>query len=126
MEEPSSSAATIICQKTSNRSQVFSVPKFGLCLLKYSYLVSLTRQESQLNVSRGFAVSALYGGITSCHLERGVQSGFPGMRPHWEVRHLPGLERDVTIWAWAKAQVQERKEPWGQTPAQGRKLLVGG
>ena len=74
MEEPSSSAAMIICQKTSDRSQVFSVLKFGQCLLKYSSLVSLTRQESWLNASRQLDVNALSRDIISHHLELGGPS----------------------------------------------------
>ena len=60
-----------MCQKTSNRSQVFLVLKFGLCFLKYSSLVSFTKGESQLNASRWLAVSTLYRGITSHCLELG-------------------------------------------------------
>ena len=56
-------------QKTSNRSKVFLALKFRLCFLKYSSLVSFTKGKSQLNASRWLAVSTLYRGITSHHLE---------------------------------------------------------
>ena len=85
MEEPSTSAAMIMCQKTSDRSWVFSVLKFGQYLLKYSSFISLTRLESQLNASRWLGVNALYRGVTSCCLELGGPTRFS-----WDVVLLGG------------------------------------
>ena len=48
---------------------MFLALKFGLCFLKSSSLVSLTKEESWFNTSRWLAVSTLYRGITSHHLE---------------------------------------------------------
>ena len=62
-------------QKTSDRSWVFSVLKFGECLWKYSSFIFLTRLESQLNASRWLHVSTLCRGIISCHFELGGPSG---------------------------------------------------
>ena len=58
----------------SDMSWVFSVLKFGQCLLKYSSYVSLTRLESQLNASRQLGVNALFRGIISHCLELGGPS----------------------------------------------------
>ena len=82
--------------------------------------------ESWLNAARQLAVSALYRGIISCHLELGGPVTLPRVWPHWKVRHPPDLERDITTWAWAWAQVQAGKEPQGQAAAQRRKLHVMG
>ena len=78
--------ATIICQKTSNRSWVFLVLKFGLCFLKYSSLVSLIRGEPWLNASRWLAVSTLYRGVTSHCLELGGP-----IRLAWDVAPPGGI-----------------------------------
>ena len=75
MAEPGSSAVLAMCQITSDRPQVFSVLKFGQCLLKYSSLVCLTRLESWLNASRQLHVSALCRGIISHCFELGGPSG---------------------------------------------------
>ena len=72
-------------QKTSDRPQVFLALKFGLCFLKYFSLVSLTKEESQLNASRWLAVSTLYRGITSHCLELGGPITFA-----WGVAPLKG------------------------------------
>ena len=64
-----------MCQKTSDRSWVFLVLKFGQCLLKYSSLVFLTRLKSWLNASRPLHFSALCMGATSHHFELGGPSG---------------------------------------------------
>ena len=64
-----------MCQKTSDRSQVFSLVKLGKCLLKYSSLASLTRLVSQLNASWQLHISTLCKGGISCHLELGGHSG---------------------------------------------------
>ena len=61
-------------QKTSDRSQVFSVLKFGLCLLKYSSLVFLTRLAPWLNASMWLHVNTLCRGIISHCLELGGPS----------------------------------------------------
>ena len=53
---------------------MFSVLKFGQCLLKYSSLVSLTRLESCLNASRWLCVNALCRGIISHCFELGSPS----------------------------------------------------
>ena len=52
--------------KMSDKSQVFSTVKLGVCLLKYSSLVSLTRLVSQLNDSEWLRVSTLCKGGISC------------------------------------------------------------
>ena len=74
MPEPSSSVVLAMHQKTSDRSRVFSVLKFGQCLLKYSSLVFLSRLESWLNASRWLHVNALCRGIISCCFELGAPS----------------------------------------------------
>ena len=74
MLEPSSSVVLAMCQTMSGRSRVFSVLKFGQCLLKYSSLVFLTRLESQLNASRQLHVNALCRGIISDCFELGGPS----------------------------------------------------
>ena len=61
-------------QKMSDRLRVFSVLKFGQCLLKYSSLIFLTRLESWLNASRQLHVNALHRGIISHHFELGGPS----------------------------------------------------
>ena len=74
MAEPSSLALLAICLKTSDRSCMPSVVKLGECLLKYSFLASLTRLVSWLNASKRFCLSTLYqGGISHC-LELGGPS----------------------------------------------------
>ena len=74
MLEPSSSAVLAMHQKMSDRSQVFSVLKFGQCLLKYASLVFLTRLKSWLNASRQFHVNTLCRGIISHCFEPGGPS----------------------------------------------------
>ena len=64
MAESSRPAASLMWQKTSDKSRVFSLLKFGHCLLKYSSLIFLTRLESQLNASWWLHVNAMCRGIT--------------------------------------------------------------
>ena len=74
MAKPSNPAVLAICLKTSDRSCMPSVVKLEECLLKYSFLVSLTRLVSQLNASEWLHLSTLYqGGISHC-LELGSPS----------------------------------------------------
>ena len=75
MSAPSSLAILVMCWKMSDRSWVFSMLKFGQCLLKYSSFVSLTRLESHLNVSRWLHVNALCRGIITWCFELGGPSG---------------------------------------------------
>ena len=74
MAEPSNIAVSAICLKTSDRSCVPSIVNLGECLLKYSFLVYITRQVSQLNPSEWLCVSTLYQGGISCCLELGGPS----------------------------------------------------
>ena len=123
MAKPSSLVALAICQKTSDRSWVFSVLKSGECLWKYFCLICLTRLESWLNASEWLHNSALCRGVISHHFELGGPSVVALDVAHQKVRHLPGLERDVTAWVWANAQAQERKEPWSRQLLRGRSSL---
>ena len=74
MAKPRSLALLAICLKTSDKSCVPSVVKFGECFLKYSFLATLTRLVSQLNASEQLCLSTLCQGGTSCHLELGGPS----------------------------------------------------
>ena len=74
MAEPSNPAVSAICLKTSDRSCMPSMVKLGECLLKYSFLVSLTRLVSWLNASEWLCLSTLYQGGISHHLELGGPS----------------------------------------------------
>ena len=69
MADPSSLALSAICLKTSDRSCVPSMVKFGECLLKYSFPASLTRLVSRLNAFEWLYLSTLYQGGTSHCLE---------------------------------------------------------
>ena len=48
---------------------MFSVLKFGQCLLKYCSLISLTRLESWVNASRQLGFNALSRNVISHHFE---------------------------------------------------------
>ena len=69
MAEPSQPAVSVIHQKTSVKSWVFSLLKFGRWSLKYSSLVFLTRWVSQANASWQLLINTLWRGIISCHFE---------------------------------------------------------
>ena len=74
MAKPSSLALLAICLETSDRSHVPSVVKMEKCLLKYSFLASLTRLVFWLNTSEWLCLSTLYQGGTSWCLELGGPS----------------------------------------------------
>ena len=102
MAEPSNSAVLAICLKTSERSCMPSIVKLGECLLKYSFLVSLTRLVSWLNASEQLHVSTLYQGRISHCLELGALPRLPWMWSHQEACHPLGLGRGVISWAWGE------------------------
>ena len=74
MAKPSNLAVLAICLKTSDRSHMPSIVNLGECLLKYSFLVSLTRLVSWLHASEQLHVSTLYQGGISHHSELGGPS----------------------------------------------------
>ena len=75
MVEPSRLAVWVIHQKTSVKSWVFSLLKFGQWFLKYSFLDFLTRQVSQPNASWWLLINTLWRGIISHCFELGGPSG---------------------------------------------------